>query len=89
MGNEGPSRTPAREQAVSATLVLNRGSAGVWLGVMVCRIGDKVEQFTGDGPSVAAVSLALTKQLIEAISGVKSAILMPHYPPKIPNLGGH
>lgn len=88
MGSIETPNTPAHKQAVSATIVLNRGSRGVWLGTMVCRVGDKVEQFTSDSPRVSEVTFALMKKLIESITGVESVVITPHLPRKIPNLGG-
>jgi hypothetical protein len=77
---ENPNHTaiPAAEAPMSATIVLNRGSAGVWQGLMVVRKGDKVTEFGNDSPKVAQVLLNLATTLVGVESGSK--IILPGGP---------
>jgi len=50
---------------MTATIHISKGSKGAWLGLMAVTRGDRVEQFSADGPKVAGVMLALTTELVK------------------------
>jgi len=60
---------------MTATIHIFKGSKGAWLGLMAVTRGDRVEQFSADGPKVAAVMVALTTELVKLDTSERRVVL--------------
>jgi len=69
---------------MTATMMLAKGSKGIWLGLMIVAEGDKVSEYRAEDRRVAAVTLALTQELVKLETG-KKLVVEPgdHQPPPL------